>query len=470
MKIYKTYGTLEQLDETKLAVGNLRADFVIAHDLVVGVILTEPSSIKNIRVLLLNGESPYRPEVYITSDQAFSVRRQDSESLESLNANDVFKASDFWQDGIGGFLELLPSGGRSFYLLNESHERVSLPYPGNFEIRKYEEGFGVVNDLSLETYLCHVVPSEMPASYELEALRAQAVCARSYASIQLATNVYAHLAANVDDTVRFQVYNKQPPAEKSSLAVADTVGEVVQYQGEIAETFYYSTSSGFSQEISLWNLPTDGRNGYLRSISLLTEGSGPDFANEEEFQAFIQSHEVRAFDSDIRFFRWRAELDLNGKREAVNAALAERKRVNEQNVQLFDQAGNPTTAELSTLGSIQGLEVVERMEGGGIARLRLHYEKGSVLLVTEFNIRRVLVEAVSSLVDKEGGSLTMNLLPSSIFTILPTETSHALYGGGYGHGIGLSQNGANGMAKAGFSYLDILKKFYHEIEIVNIYN
>ena len=74
----------------------------------------------------------------------------------------------------------------------------------------------MINELSMESYLCGVVPSEMPASYELEALKAQAVCARSYARRQMESYGYPEYEAHVNDSTDFQVYNNSQPQERSS--------------------------------------------------------------------------------------------------------------------------------------------------------------------------------------------------------------------------------------------------------------
>ena len=66
--------------------------------------------------------------------------------------------------------------------------------------------------------------------------------------------------------------------------------------------------------------------------------------------------------------------------------------------------------------------------------------------------------------------IDMKLLPSAYFALTPIEQGYLLQGGGYGHGIGMSQNGSNGMAKAGMNYMEILMKFYQGITIENIYN
>ena len=73
--------------------------------------------------------------------------------------------------------------------------------------------------------------------------------------------------------------------------------------------------------------------------------------------------------------------------------------------------------------------------------------------------------------DKNDKEITvMTLLPSAAFTVTAAKQGYLLCGGGYGHGIGMSQNGANGMAKAGLTYVEILQKFYQNITIENIYN
>ena len=89
--------------------------------------------------------------------------------------------------------------------------------------------------------------------------------------------------------------------------------------------------------------------------------------------------------------------------------------------------------------------------------------------MNEYNIRYILGTSLKKLTNKDGKEVTMTLLPSAYITIIPVENGYVVYGGGYGHGIGMSQNGANGMAKAGMSYMDILMKFYQGITIENIY-
>ena len=86
---------------------------------------------------------------------------------------------------------------------------------------------------------------------------------------------------------------------------------------------------------------------------------------------------------------------------------------------------------------------------------------------TEYNIRKVLGCGVSRLVYADGGENTdVVMLPSAFCAVTPQEDGTVLLqGGGYGHGLGMSQNGANGMAAAGMNYEEILHFFYHDITI-----
>ena len=139
-------------------------------------------------------------------------------------------------------------------------------YAGVIEVFSSEEGMAVINELSLDQYLCKVVPSEMPASYEMEALKAQAVCARSYAVRQMGDYAYPEYKAHVNDSTEFQVYNNSYTAESSSQAVIETDGQVVRYQGDIATTYYYSTSCGKTTNMEAWGSAPNEGNAYLQSV------------------------------------------------------------------------------------------------------------------------------------------------------------------------------------------------------------
>ena len=83
-----------------------------------------------------------------------------------------------------------------------------------------------------------MVPSEMPASYPIEALKAQAVCARTYGYRYLNQPGYGSIGAHVDDSVGYQVYNNIQENVNATKAVKETAGELLLYQGEPVSTYY----------------------------------------------------------------------------------------------------------------------------------------------------------------------------------------------------------------------------------------
>lgn len=470
LKIYKTYGTVEELDESKLVIGNLRADFVVAGKQVCGIILKEPASIEVIRVLLLNGEgAAYHSSPVFVADAESSVTVGDK--TKQVAAGKPIKVSEFLGKNSDYLKIALKDGDGRVYFSDGNGGHTSLGYRGTIEVRKYSEGYGVVNQLSLEQYLYGVVPSEMPSSYEREALRVQAICARSYACIQLMKGDYAALGAHVDDSTSYQVYNKQEETAQTNLAVDDTVGEVVKYQGEVAEAYFFSTSCGYTGDMGLWNVPSDGKYGYLKGTCLASDGKETDISTEEAFASFIKDKKANSFDSESPYFRWQAKLPIEGNTEAISNAIIKRASANKANVQVIKENGEEGEASsLADFGAVKEISVAERGAGGGIRALCISYEKGKVNLFTEYNVRYVLGAVAEELTNNNGGAIDMELLPSAYFTLDSGKKGYTLYGGGYGHGIGMSQNGSNGMAKAGMGYAEIIMKFYKDITIENIYN
>lgn len=137
-------------------------------------------------------------------------------------------------------------------------------YRGSLTVYRDKEGLRLVNTLPLENYLCGVVPSEMPASYPEEALKAQTVCARTYASVQMQESKLADLGAQVDDSVGFQVYQNSPEAESSSRAVRDTAGKILLNNGAPICAYYFSTSHGKTSTDEVWE--ASAPSSYLQSV------------------------------------------------------------------------------------------------------------------------------------------------------------------------------------------------------------
>lgn len=323
-----------------------------------------------------------------------------------------------------GTIKLQPSSSTEKITIDSLKRGYGTPsYRGTLELFKTAEGIVIVNELKVEEYLYAVVPSEMPASYELEALKAQAVCARSYAYNQSRAYAYPEYQAHVDDSTAFQVYGNSKEQESAILAVDETYGEKVWYNGHVATTYYYSTSCGRTTNIEAWGKSLNEDNGYLQSIELVDDKSKP-------------------YEKDLPWYRWTASIP----KETIQQLI-----------------------ELNTgieLGELQNIAVTERGAGQIAQTLTIIGSENTVVIETENKIRSALGGSGYQ-IEKQDGTIinSSKLLPSAFFTITLKEDNYNINGGGYGHGIGMSQNGANEMAKAGRNYVEILKTFYVGVDV-----
>lgn len=295
-------------------------------------------------------------------------------------------------------------------------------YRGELELFQTAQGIAIVNELPLEQYLYAVVPSEMPASYEEEALKAQAVCARSYAYCHMEGQAYPEYQANVDDSTAYQVYGNSQEQEKTIQAVNDTEGEKLKYNGAVVKAYYFSTSCGKTTNVEAWGTKVSEANAYLKSTNVACDGV--------------------CYEKDLPWFSWSCDLPV--------ATISN----------LF---GLNTGQDV---GEISDIEITKRGEGGVALSMKVTGTKGSAVIETENKIRTAL-GGNGYEIKKQDGSVAQSskLLPSAFFTIEKKGNSFHIEGGGYGHGIGMSQNGANEMAKKGNDYKTILEMFYDGVEI-----
>ena len=292
-------------------------------------------------------------------------------------------------------------------------------YQGKIEIRKEVEGLLLINELPLETYLESVVPSEMPAEYEMEALKAQAVCARTYACRQIQEKRMERYYADVDDSVNCQVYGNYETGERSTQAVKETKGRVLSYGGELIQAYYFSTSSGKTNTDEIWG--TETASPYLQSVSC-------------------------SFDEMLPWYKWKTEIEWDILQERFLVEFGE--------------------------GILKNIEIIRKSQGGSAIELQLQTETDRHLIKGEYKIREFLKPSKGVLLETTGEYVQkMSLLPSACiaFDICVGE-SIKIEGNGYGHGVGMSQNGANEMAKQGYSWEEILKYFFKNIQIDNYRN
>lgn len=282
---------------------------------------------------------------------------------------------------------------------------------GNEIIRVYITETGEIEEVNLEDYICGVVSNEMPANFEKEALKAQAVTARTYLASKKLNRCTLHEGIDICDSTHCQVYtSKEKRLEKWDAdyaneywnkikeAVDETSGQVLSYEGELVlYPQFFSTSSGQtenSEDVYLGEIP------YLRSVASTGEESAPKYTSDKTLKI-----------SDFVYL-------LNSNFTNLNVTVENIK--NNFNIKSSSAAGGVINLNINNI-EIRGVD------------FRKALSLNSTNFTYEFN----------------GDYITFHCK-------------------GYGHGVGMSQWGANAMAKNGSNYEEILKHYYTGVEITNL--
>lgn len=422
-------------------------------------------------------------------------------------------------------------GGR-ISLLSVNRSQGTPSYRGSMEIRKTGQGFVVINELPIEEYLYGVVPSEMPVSYPMEALKAQAICARTYVYAHLESPGYLEYSAHVDDSTGYQVYNNTAEKEEAIQAVQETKGEVVRLNGELVDTYYYSTSCGFGADERVWNPGEEKKVSYLTAVSISETAmqqdqnsaeipgteyfTAQDMCRGDYFHEFLQNPPETDFERQEPWYRWSITVESLDT-ESLRKVLKERQEAEPDRI-LVEKNGDKTepvgsnagntgsnagntdsnagntgsnagntdsnaenagsnaeaAGEWEDIGRITDIRIGKRGDGGIAESLVIKGEKKTVTVLSQYNIRAVLCAGSVTAVRQDGSKVELKmLLPSAFFEIESVKEGenmigYKLYGGGYGHGAGMSQNAARHMAEKGYTTADILLFFYRDCKIENV--
>ncbi len=278
-------------------------------------------------------------------------------------------------------------------------DEIKFKYITNNTIRVKNEKTGQITKIPFEEYIKGVVAGEMPATFELEALKAQAVASRSYAMYQMTAtkdkdydvlNTTANQVYLTDEQLKENWKDEYTEKlNKIKTAIAETTGEYLTYKGQIVNAMFFSTSVGKtenSEEVFVSALP------YLRSVDSIWDQDSPVYTDTYTF--------------DLKDFYTKLNLPYNEKLT---------------------------------------IEVTEKTSTGRTKKLKINNQ--------ELNGRDVA---------------TKLSLRSNYFDIVQNENKITITTKGFGHGVGMSQYGANGMAKEGYKYDQILKHYYQNTEIKKI--
>lgn len=274
---------------------------------------------------------------------------------------------------------------------NVKEKEIDLNYLSNVMVRVKREN-GNIDTLKLDEYVVGVVAGEMPVSFELEALKAQSVASRSYVLRRIVYNKDKEY--DVVDTVSNQVYLDEEELRskwqdkydeyisKVRSAVDETSLEYLEYNGEVIDAMFFSTSNGYTEDASVVfsnDFP------YLRSV-------------------------LSMWDEEVSsVFNYSTSISLQEFYDRLNLSYAKNLVV----------------------------EVLERSSSNRIVRLKING--------VEFTGRDVYVKLA---------------LRSCDFELVQVGSNVEIHTKGYGHGVGMSQYGAQGMALDGYSYQEILSHYY----------
>ena len=278
-------------------------------------------------------------------------------------------------------------------------------------IRLLHTETGQIEELNIDEYLYGVVASEMPASYEVEALKAQAVVARTYTIYQAMNSKGKHENADICDNYaccqawiskeeRFARWNAEEAESnwnKIVNAVNSTSGKIITYGGVPINAFFHSNSGGITESsLNIWggiDYP------YLKSVETAGEEGYTQYASEATFT--------------------KEDLLSKMKEKYPDCSIN------------YDEENCIQILEYTSSGRVKTIKIGNKQIAGTEAR-------------TIFGLR------------------------STNFTVAINDTNVVFSVTGYGHGVGMSQTGADALAKTGSTYEEIIKHFYTDVEIIEV--
>ncbi len=313
--------------------------------------------------------------------------------------------------------DLLNNNG--YYAINT----VDRYYRGSFEVLNFPAGLTLVNIVNFEEYLYSVVPSEMPASWPAEALKVQAIAARSYALATMGT--YKSRGFDVFSSVASQAYTGVASEDKRAVqAVNDTANMVVQSpNGQVMITYYSANTGGYTDD---GNAVWPERAFDIKGAVDLLEKRPNSYMGLYHLDNWVKQ-------APLTYSSWPQAYNKVAFRSMVWVPAEEM---------------NLRVGRSAKIGNVLGFEVQNRTVSGRMVSVKVFGDKGNTIIERDVIRSRL-------------GGLRNNLV--TIETILGDNgkpSYFVLYTAGWGHGVGMDQSGSAGMAADGYKYDKILQHYY----------
>ncbi len=459
----------------EIPIGYVFTDYLIKDGKICAFLILPKEQMEYIRVAIQQSDyrGLYHKEIILQSSEELTLSylengEKKEEPLPAGKKLVLSQDTDYLKEGMLKVVNPTNSGKTD---LLSVHRNQGVPsYRGNFEIHKTEEGLLLINELLLEEYLYAVVPSEMPSTYPAESLKAQAVCARTYSYGYLEHAGLPALGAHVDDSVNYQVYNNIMEKKSSTDAVRQTGGELLLQDGKPITAYYYSTSCGYGTDDRIWKEQGDSAAPYLRSVHIAREDSQKnleqktnedtdnklnDLIQEETLRDYLTAVHEEDYEKEEPWYRWSYTV------KDIDIDLL-KKKLQERGISFTD------------FKKVKDMEITRRAAGGSAGALVITTDQGEIPVEEEYEIRYVLNQG-GGVIRQDGSAYELStILPSAYFVIDLQKgkkgiTGFTLSGGGFGHGVGMSQNAAKAMAQSGKTYEEILAMFYRNCQLAKKY-
>ncbi len=375
------------------------------------------------------------PIVITLKDGIYEVNANE----ETFNIPDTFTLE--CPDGLLGIKDLKRKGRQALY--RNSIEIIKKP--------KTENLFYIVNVLDIQDYLKGVVPNEMPTSFGLEALKAQAVAARNYVLSPRTRYVQEY---DVVDSVASQVYFGANTEENiSDRAVRETDGIVATYNWNLILAQYSSTAGGYTE--SYPNAFPEAFNKFSKTnpkpylsakADMLTQ---QPLRTEEEVREFYKNS-PESYDIRSRYYRWQKEWTKEELQEVLAKTLVSQSKTG---------FVYPKLEKAEDFGELINIVPKKRGDSGKLIEVEVQTTSGNYAVQKELVIRRIFQKNNISLP-------SANVVFDFVNDEETGEQKVIAYGGGFGHGVGMSQYGAGFMGKELKMPFDkILKHYYTGISL-----